>query len=107
LNFVIGSLSLAASLVSNTNSNSNNNNNNNNDNNNNDNNINIGNSNNNVNSQNQVMLLPMTGRLLSSPARSARDQFHKSLFWPKMFWLNFHSLKFGKNSTQNDRYKFV
>ena len=77
LNFVIGSLSLAASVVSNTNSNSNNNNNNNNDNNNNDNNINIGNSNNNVNSQNQLMFLPMVGRSIK-PTRKSR-----SVFWTK------------------------
>jgi len=78
LNFAIGSLSLAASLVSNTNSNSNNNNNNNNDNNNNDNNINIGNSNNNVNSQNQLMLLPMVGRRSIKSTRKSR-----SIFWTK------------------------
>ena len=76
LNFVIGSLSLAASLVSNENSNRNNNNNNNNDNNNNDNNVNIGNSNNNVNSQNQLMFLPMVGRSYSSARRQTR-----SVFW--------------------------
>ncbi len=79
LNFVIGSLSLAASLVSNVNSNSNNNNNNNNDNNNNDNNINIGNSNNNVNSQNQLMLLPMVGRKRST--KSSRKS--RSIFWTR------------------------
>ena len=76
LNFVIGSLSLAANLVSNVNSNSNNNNNNNNDNNNNDNNINIGNSNNNVNSQNQLTFLPMVGR-------RAIDRKIRSIFWSK------------------------
>ena len=79
LNFVIGSLSLAASLVSNTNSNSNNNNNNNNDKNNNDNNINIGNSNNNINSQNQLMFLPMVGRSFSSKSRLTR----RSIFYEK------------------------
>ena len=76
LNFVIGSMSLAASLVSNVNSNSNNNNNNNNDNNNNDNNINIGNSNNNVNSQNKLTFLPMVGR-------RAIDRKIRSIFWSK------------------------
>ena len=62
LNFIISSISVASSVVSNTNSNSNNNNNNNNDNNNNDNNVNVANNNNLLGNMNQVMFLPGVGK---------------------------------------------
>ena len=62
LNFVISTLSIASSLISNSNSNNNNNNNNNNDNNNNDNNINIQSNNQNVDNQNTLTFMPMNGR---------------------------------------------
>ena len=62
LNFVLASLSIAASVSSNTNSNANANNANNNNNNLNDNNVNIGNNNNNVNSENMLTFQPMVGK---------------------------------------------
>ena len=62
LNFVLASLSIAASVSSNTNSNANANNDNNNNNNLNDNNVNIGNNNNNVNSENMLTFQPMVGK---------------------------------------------
>ena len=62
LNFVIASLSITASLLSNTNSNANSNNDNNNNNNLNDNNVNIGSNNNNANSENMLTFQPMVGR---------------------------------------------
>ena len=58
LNFVISTLSIASSLISNSNSNNNNNN----DNNNNDNNINIQSNNQNVDNQNTLTFMPMNGR---------------------------------------------
>ena len=62
LNFVLASLTIAASVSSNTNSNANANNDNNNNNNLNDNNVNIGNNNNNVNSENMLTFQPMVGK---------------------------------------------
>jgi len=62
LNFVMGSVSIAANLMNNVNSNNDNNNNNNNDNNNNVANVNIGNNNNAGNNANTVMFMPMNGR---------------------------------------------
>ena len=63
LNFVISTISIAASLVSNSNSNDNNNNNNNDNNqNSNDNNINVQANNNNVDNENMLTFTPMNGR---------------------------------------------
>ena len=62
LNFVLASLTIAASVSGNTNSNANANNDNNNNNNLNDNNVNIGNNNNNVNSENMLTFQPMVGK---------------------------------------------
>ena len=63
LNFVMGSVSIAANLMNNVNSNNDNNNNNNNDNNNNVANINVGNNNNAGNNANTVMFMPMNGKI--------------------------------------------
>ena len=62
LNFVISTISIAASLVSNSNSNNNNNNNNDNNQNSNDNNINVQANNNNVDNENMLTFTPMNGR---------------------------------------------
>ena len=72
MNFMMGTISIAASLMNNINSNNNNNNNNDNNNNNNAANINIGNNNNNGNNVNMVSFSPEMGRKRKRKRSSSR-----------------------------------